>query len=137
MSSVIEGNVKKSPGGVCRTLTICNGHVPGLESVAEADYQAFQAVQRGDAVDIGTLYDALEAPADTPISEIPSELEDPDGYKAGLEKLKDGLRVARGDSIWLDLDTIVESILDIRNPISESRRKFLNTIQASEDSWIP
>jgi phage terminase large subunit-like protein len=28
------------------------------------------------------------------------------------------------------------SILDIRNPISESRRKFLNQVNASEDSWI-
>lgn len=136
MAGVIEGNVKKSPGGVCRTLAICNAHVPGQDSVAERAYEAWQAVQSGQAVDVGMLYDALEAPADTPVSEIPSRKEDPEGHEEGLQKLREGLRVARGDSVWLDIETIVESVLDVRNPITESRRKFLNQINATEDSWI-
>jgi phage terminase large subunit-like protein len=136
MAGIIEGNVKKSPGGVARILSICNAHIPGEDSVAERIWDAYQAVQSGQAVDVGTLYDALEAPADTPVSEIPPESVDPEGYAEGLQKLREGLEIARGDATWLDLDTIIESILDIKNPLTESRRKFLNQINAAEDSWI-
>ena len=134
LAGVIEGNVTKIPGS--RTLSICNAHVPGEDSVAERDYDAWQSVQAGQAVDVGTLYDALEAPADTPVSEIPSEMTDPEGHREGIAKLRKGIEIARGDSIWLPIDSIVESVLDVKNPVSESRRKFLNTVNATEDSWI-
>lgn len=136
MSEVIAGNVDKAAYGGCRSLSICNAHVPGQDSDAERDYDAHQAVMAGEAIDTGFLYDALEAPAGTPISEIPSPTEDPDGFEAGVQQLREGLEIARGDADWLDLDTIIASILDVRRPISESRRKFLNQINASEDSWI-
>lgn len=134
LAGVIEGNVTKIPGS--RTLSICNAHIPGEDSVAERDYEAWHAVSSGQAVDVGTLYDALEAPADTPVSEIPSQREDPEGYEQGLARLRAGIEVARGDSTWLPVDTIIESVLDVKNPITESRRKFLNQVNASEDSWI-
>lgn len=134
LAGVIEGNVTKIPGS--RTLSICNAHIPGEDSVAERDYDAFQAVMSGQAVDVGTLYDALEAPAGTPVSEIPSQRENPEGYEAGVEKLREGILIARGDSSWLPLDSIVESVLDVKNPVTESRRKFLNQVNAHEDSWI-
>ena len=137
MAGVIQGNVDKAAYGSCRSLAICNAHVPGQDSIGERDYEAFRAVERGDAVDTGLLYDSIEAPAGTPVSEIPSIIEDPDGYKLGLEALREGLLVAVGDATWLDVDVIVRSILDVRNPVSESRRKFLNQVNASEDSWIP
>src|SRR5690606_7384873 len=145
MAGVIEGNIKMSPGGVARSLDICNAHIPGEDSVGERAWDAFQAVQAGLAVDVGILYDALEAPADTPVSEIPARPKDEDDpdyerqlavHEAGLQKLREGLLVARGDSTWLDIDTIIESVLDVRNPVTESRRKFLNQINSSEDSWI-
>lgn len=136
MAEVIQGNVDKSAYGVCRVLGICNAHVPGLDSVAERDYEAALAVLAGQAIDTGLLYDSIEAPPGTPVSEIPSIIEDPDGHSAGVQALRDGLEVARGDADWLDLDTIVSSILDVRRPISESRRKFLNQVNAHEDSWI-
>lgn len=134
LAGVIEGNVTKTFGA--RTLSICNAHIPGEDSVAEREYDAWQAVQAGDAVDVGVLYDALEAPADTPVSEIPSEREDPEGYAAGIVKLREGVEIARGDSTWLPVDSIIESILDLKNPVTESRRKFLNQVNAAEDSWI-
>ena len=134
LAGVIEGNVTKIPNS--RRLSICNAHIPGEDSVAERDYDYWQAVESGQAVDVSTLYDALEAPADTPVSEIPSEREDPEGYAAGVEKLREGVLIARGDSDWLPVDAIVESVLDVKNPITESRRKFLNQVNASEDSWI-
>ena len=134
MASVIEGNMTKVEGS--RTLSICNAHVPGTETVAEKAYVEWQDVQSGKSVDTGMMYDAIEAPADTPISEIPSEREDPVGFAEGIEKLREGLIVARGDSTWLPIDDIVKSILSTKNLITESRRKFLNQVNASEDSWI-
>jgi hypothetical protein len=134
LAGVIEGNVTKIPGS--RILSICNAHIPGEDSVAERDYDAWQAVESGQAVDVGSLYDALEAPADTPVSEIPSRREDPEGYQLGVKRLRRGIEIARGDSHWLPIDAIVESVLDIKNPITESRRKFLNHVTASEDAWI-
>lgn len=136
MANVIEGNVTKSAYGTCRSLRICNAHVPGQDSVGEKDWDSYQKIRAGKAMDTGILYDALEAPADTPVSEIPSVDDDPDGFAEGVERLEKGLMVARGDASWLDIPSIVSSILDIRNPVSESRRKFLNQINAAEDSWI-
>lgn len=136
MKDVIDGNVTKSAYGTCRSLSICNAHIPGQDSVGESDWDAYQLVAAGKAVDTGVLYDALEAPPETPVSEIPPPDEDPEGFEQGIEALKAGLEVARGDATWLDLETIIASILDIRNPVSESRRKFLNQVNAAEDSWI-
>lgn len=136
MADVIDGNVTKGAYGICRSLSICNAHRPGEESDAEKDWDAYQAVQAGEAVDTGFLYDALEAPAETPVGELADLMEDPEAYEEALERLRAGLEVAKGDAVWLDTDTIVESILDVRNAVSESRRKFLNQINAAEDAWI-
>lgn len=136
MSEVIQGNVDKSSYGACRSLAICNAHVPGQDSVGERDWDTYNDVAAGKAIDTGLLYDALEAPPDTPVSEIPFPDDDPEGFEEGIRRLREGLEVARGDAVWLDLDTIVSSILDPRRPVSESRRKFLNQVNAAEDSWI-
>ena len=134
MRSVIDGNVTKVAGA--RRLSMCNAHVPGDDSVAERDYDAYLLVKQGRAVDTGLLYDSLEAPADTPVSEIPAESVDPDGHAAGLEKLRAGLDVARGDATWLDTGEVIKAILDVRTPISESRRRHLNQINAAEDAFV-
>lgn len=136
MYNVIEGNVTKSAGGQARYLAIFNAHVPGQDSIAEMLHDNYHLVESGQAIDTGILYDALEAPADTPVSDIPSILDDPEGHQAGVDKLREGIDIARGDSVWLDLNTIVNAVLDVNNPVSESRRKYLNQINATEDSWI-
>src|SRR5690606_16448184 len=102
MANVIEGNVDKSAYGSCRSLAICNAHRPGEESDAQRDWEVYQQVLSGEAVDTGLLYDALEAPADTPVSEIADLMEDPEAYEAALERLREGVRIARGDSVWLN-----------------------------------
>ncbi|WP_218951915.1 phage terminase family protein [Amycolatopsis anabasis] len=136
MYSVIEGNVTKRAGNGARYLAICNAHRPGEESIGERLWDNYLAVQGGQAIDTGILYDALEAPADTPVSEIPNPDVDPTGFEAGIEQLRRGLEVARGDATWLDLGSIIASILDINNLVSESRRKYLNQVNASEDAWV-
>jgi hypothetical protein len=134
MSETLDGNLEKTYGA--RSLAICNAHVPGNDTVAEKAWEQYQKVVGGASVDNGVLYDALEAPADTPLSEIPSQKEDPEGYEIGLAALTRGVEIARGDSYWLPVKGIVMGILDTRRKMSESRRKFLNQINAAEDSWI-
>jgi len=134
MYDVIDGNTTKVR--TSRYLAICNAHIPGQESIGQRMWDNYQKVQAKEAVDTGLLYDALEAPADTPLSEIPRQSIDPEGFDKGVQMLVEGLKVARGDSTWLDLDDIALSCLDRNNAVSESRRKFLNQINATEDSWI-
>lgn len=134
LANAISGNVTKVHGS--RKLSLCNAHIPGEDSVAERDYDAFQLVKAGQAFDVGVLYDSLEAPADTPVSEIPSLKDDPQGYELGVAKLREGIEVARGDSVWLPVDEILDAVMDVRNPVTESRRKHLNQLNAAEDSWI-
>ncbi|WP_190821976.1 hypothetical protein [Saccharopolyspora pogona] len=136
MANIIDGNVTKAAFSPCRSLAICNAHRPGEDSIGERFWDACQDVLAGHAVNTGVLYDAVEAPADTPVSELANLIEDPEAYEAGLEKLRKGLEIARGDSVWMPIKPLVSSILDSRNDITESRRKFLNQINATEDSWI-
>lgn len=109
MANVISGNVDKAAFGQCRSLGICNAHRPGEESIGERDWLASLDMQSGDVFDSRFLYDALEAPADTPVSEI-SEVDPTESpetrveYERLLKQLRDGLEVARGDAVWLDLD---------------------------------
>jgi hypothetical protein len=136
MANIIRGNVTKGAYGTCRSLSICNAHRPGEESDAERDWDAWQQQQAGEAVKTGFLYDALEAPADTPVGEIAELMEDEEAYLAAIQRLREGLEICKGDADWLDTDTIVESILDVREDVTESRRKFLNQINAAEDAWV-
>ncbi|MDK6538428.1 hypothetical protein QP255_24060, partial [Escherichia coli] len=53
MRDVIDGNVSKSAYGTCRALSICNAHIPGQDSVGEADWETYLKVQAGEAVDTG------------------------------------------------------------------------------------
>lgn len=120
MAAVIERNTTKSAGGAARTLRITNAFEPGEDSVAEHDRELYEKVQAGEAVDVGLLYDSLEAPPEAPLT--------PEAAPGVVEAI-------RGDSVWLDTASIVKSILDLRNPPSRSRRFWFNQIVAAEDAW--
>ena len=122
MADVIDGNLAKSRDGSARALSLCNAHVPGLDSVGEREWDAFQAIEQGRSRATGVLYDSLEAPPDTSLVEE--------------ESLRRGLELARGDAIWLDVDRLIGEIWDPRTPASESRRKYLNQLVAAEDAWV-
>lgn len=136
MYDKIDGNITKRAGQGARYLAICNAHVPGEDSIGERMWDTYQKVQGGENVDTRILYDCLEAPAGTPLSEIPPQAVDPEGFEKGVQMLYEGLKVARGDSVWMAIEPIVMSCLDGNNAESESRRKFLNQVDATEDSWI-
>ncbi|MEU5424224.1 terminase [Streptomyces olivoreticuli] len=121
MAAVIERNATKSADGSARTLAITNAFEPGQDSVAERTREAWEAAQAGRAVDTGLLYDSLEAPPNA---------------KLNAAWAPAVIRAVRGDATWLDVDRIVASILDVRNPASRSRRFWYNQITAAEDAWM-
>lgn len=120
MAYVLSNNATKSSGGLARTLRITNAFEPGMDSVAERDRDAWQDVEAGRAMGTGLLYDSLEAAPDAPLT---------------IEAAPAVIRSVRGDSTWLDIDRIVQSIADTRNPPSQSRRFWYNQIVAAEDAW--
>lgn len=122
MARAIARNLAKSRDGAARSLAITNAHSPGEGSVAESDWDAWQAISTGKSRATGYLYDSLEAPADTQLND--------------RESLLRGLAAARGDSDWLDVDRLVEEIYDPATPPSMSRRYYLNQLTAGEDSWL-
>jgi bifunctional DNA-binding transcriptional regulator/antitoxin component of YhaV-PrlF toxin-antitoxin module len=130
LAGAIEGNLAKSADGFARQLDICNAYRPGEDSVAErvrdawektqGDPDADNAADRPEAMDFGLLYDSLEAPPDAPLS---------------VEAAPDVVAAIRGDSHWLNLKRILNSIKNPSNSPSESRRKWYNQITAAEDAW--
>lgn len=121
MSDVISRNAAKSAGGAARTLRITNAFNPSEESVARQDRELYENVQAGLAVDVGLLYDSLEAPPEAPL--------DPD-------EVTEVLKGVRGDSVWLDVDRIKNEVVDGRISPSVNRRFWYNQIVSSDDDWI-
>ncbi|MEX3644471.1 hypothetical protein [Mycolicibacterium porcinum] len=125
LAGTIDGNSTKIPGGQGRILDIENAFRPGDDSVAERVRHAWESTQAtkdraAKARSFGLLYDSLEAHPKAPLTE---------------EAAPEVLESVRGDSHWLDIPSMVESILNGSNPPSESRRKWYNQITASADAW--
>lgn len=121
MADVIERNATKSPDGAARRLAITNAYEPGLDSVAERDRDQYEHITGGTAPNTGLLYDSLEAPPEAPLT---------------LDDAPSVIEAVRGDSVWLNVVRIVQSIADRRNPASRSRRFWYNQIVAAEDAWL-
>lgn len=120
MAATISRNAAKSEGGAARSLAITNAYEPSEESTAQHDREAWEAIASGETVDVGILYDSLEAHPKAPLT-----AEAAPSVVAGI----------RGDSVWLSPTRIVKEILDKRNPASRSRRFWYNQIDAAEDAW--
>jgi hypothetical protein len=145
MIGVLEGNVTKSKGAAARMLAICNAYKPAVDSAAKRWREAYEAEASGRAVRTGVLYDSLEAPEEARI--LPQlvdvstgEVLDREVQKPTEEQIKAYLwlviMAVRGDAVWLDVQNIIASILDVSNVVSESRRKWLNQRVAAEDAWL-
>jgi hypothetical protein len=122
MAEAVARNLAKIRDGAARALSITNAHEPGEDSVAEREWDAWLKIDSGKSRATGVLYDSVEAPADT-------DLKDPDS-------LARGIRAARGDSHWLDVERLVAEVYDPRTPPSMSRRFYLNQVVAAEDAWM-
>lgn len=133
MTGVLEDNAAKSPGGAARTARITNAYMPGEDSVAERDRDAWDAAQRGEAEDPGILYDSLEAHPEAPLI-----VHGPDGdldQDATRTAIGEVVETVRGDASWLSTERITARVLDVRSPPSRSRRFWYNQVTAAEDAW--
>lgn len=122
MAKVIARNAVKSRDGAARRLALSNAHQPGEDSDAEHDWEAAQRIEQGKSRSTAFMYDSIEAPPDLDISDE--------------ALLREGLRLAAGDSTWLNVDGHVEEIYDPRSSVADSRRFYLNQIVAAEDAWV-
>lgn len=116
MYETIDGNATKKDS---RYLAITNAYLPGEDSVAERMREAYDKIVEGKSVDVGFLYDSIEAHPATPLTS---------------EALMIVLPKIRGDAVWLRPETIIQSVLDTTIPASRSRRMWLNQIVAEEDA---
>jgi hypothetical protein len=115
LAATIRRNVAKMSG---RTVETTNAFVPGEQSVAEASHLAAEKGEKG------LLYVATEAPW----------VED----LADKRALKKALRVAYGDSTWVDLDRIVQEVQDPATDPADARRYYLNQlVKGSEQAIDP
>jgi phage terminase large subunit-like protein len=120
MAEVIRRNLAKSNDGSARSVEICNAHLPGEGSVAEATYDAWR--EAGEIP--GLMYDALEAPPVEDLTDRPA--------------LRAALLVARGDSRWVDVDRLCDEIADPATREHVARRYYLNHIVAVDsERWLP
>lgn len=125
LAAAIRRNLSKTGGASVETP---NAFAPGLGSVAEHTFEAFQAQQEGRTrLDKGLLVDHREAPPET----------DP----TDEDSLRSGLAVAYGESAdihggWVDLDRKVAEYWDPDTDPQDARRYYLNQITHASDSWI-
>jgi phage terminase large subunit-like protein len=116
MYETVDGNSTKTNS---RYLAITNAYLPGEDSVGERMRDSFEKIQAGRAVDVGFLYDSVEADPRTPLTE---------------EALRIVLPQIRGDATWLNIDAIVQSVLDLTISPARSRRMWLNQVVADDDA---
>lgn len=140
LMATIADNLAKS-SGAARMLETCNAWIPGIESVAEASYLAWEAQEEGRTrTESRILYDARRAPPST-------DLHDPASLKAGLEfvyrdcswkkpHLTTGNQVIPLREAPPDVRSIMNRIYDVRSRPDDSKRKYLNWPTAAKDSWL-
>ena len=120
MYETVTNNTAKMKG---RFIAITNAYLPGEDSVAEKMRLDFELksdqFEKGLIEDPRFLYDSIEAPSTTPLTD---------------RVLRLVLPLVRGDALWLDLDFIIASIRDSAISVSRSRRMWLNQIEADDDA---
>lgn len=137
MADAIERNATKAKGGAARTLAITNAYEPSEDSVAQQEREAWELGELGLAEKTDTMYDSLEAAPEAALR--PKWLEDyPEEDRSTLLKayLARVLEGVRGDAWWLDIPSLVASILNPKNKPSRSRRFWFNQVVTAEDAWV-
>ncbi|MFC4089346.1 terminase [Micromonospora sp. GCM10011541] len=116
MFETIDGNATKQDS---RYLAITNAFLPGEDSVAEKMRVSYEKILEGKAVDVGFLYDSIEAHPKTPLT--------PEALEIVIPKI-------RGDAVWLKVAGIIQSIQTTTISVARSRRMWLNQVVADEDA---
>lgn len=119
LAATIRRNLAKMGG---RSVETTNAPRPGDGSVAEMTLEYARKIEAGLVREQGLLLDSVEAPAEVDLRDT--------------EALLAGLRLAYGDSTWVDLERIVAEIYDPGTDPADARRFYLNQMVAAEDAWV-
>jgi hypothetical protein len=123
VAEVARRNAGKSPQDLqARVFEFTNAHMPGMDSVAERSYDAWQAQVSGKTKRVDILYDSIEAPPDTSLYDDASRMR--------------GLQAAYYDADWADLERLSSEILDPRTSVADSIRYYFNGLAIAEDAWV-
>jgi hypothetical protein len=123
LAAVIRRNLGKFSG---RSVETTNAPAPGEQSVAEL---SLQAAEEGRP---GLLVDYRKAPDEAP-AKVDKRDED---YEEQLEKRREALRYAYGDSRWVDLQRIEEEMDDPATTEADARRFYFNQIVRGNTQWL-
>ena len=124
LAGTLRRNLAKVGGSSVETP---NAWVPGMDSVAEKTYEAWEQQREGKLRGgDGILVDHREAPPDT--------------NPADRESLLAGLKVSYGDSAdvnggHVNLSRILEDYWDPSTDPADARRFYLNQIAPASDAW--
>lgn len=113
LAATIRRNASKMNG---RTFESTNAHLPGEDSVAE---RTFLAAQKGAP---GLLYDSVEAPAVDDLADRAAVIA--------------ALKVAYGDSKWVDVERLADEIADPGTDPQDARRFYFNQLVAGSGQGV-
>jgi hypothetical protein len=143
MAAAMERNATKAKGGAARVLWITNAYNRSEDSVGQSTREAYDAIERGEAMNVGMMYDTLEAPKEARLRPKFSEERTAEMGNEELEKLTRRyltrvLEKVVGDSWWLDIPSLVNSILNPNkdNTPARARRWWFNQSRGAEDAWL-
>ncbi|MCZ9635147.1 terminase [Rhodococcus sp. BH5] len=123
IAAVARRNVGKSPRELqARVFEYTNAHRMGSDAVAEQSFGAWQDQQHPNAKRRDILYDSIEAPPDTDITDE--------------ESLRKGLAAAYMDAPWSDPERLEGEVLDARTTTADTIRYYLNGLAAAADAWV-
>jgi hypothetical protein len=119
LAEVIDRNLGKSGS---RAIATCNAWEPGIDSVAEKDYDAWVAQEEGRTISENKiLYDARLAPPGTKL-----DIED---------SLERAIEFVYGDCFWIDQRNIKGKILNLRTRPEMAKRFYLNWPESDQRAW--
>lgn len=123
MYGTVTRNLDKRKIAEPWSLETSTMYAPGQDSIAEETHKTARLIHEGKALTEGIFFDHRQAAPDTDVTSRASIIE--------------GLREAYGPaSEWMDLERICNSFFDIRKPIADQRRYFLNQPTSASDAWL-
>lgn len=119
----MQRNIPKRRAADAWSLETTTAYAPGEMSVAEDSHLHAEQVQAGELEDSRLYFDHAQASEHHDITTD--------------EGLREAITEASRDAIaWTDMSSIVSLFRHPKNPVSESRRYWLNQPRASADRWI-
>ena len=124
LAATIRRNLGKING---RSVETTNAYLPGEQSVAEDSQAYWEAIQRGEVLNPGLMYDFRQADPKAPYERSPER------RTALISVYGDAAKENGG---WVDLDRIEQEMDDPATKEADGRRFYFNQITQGSLQWI-